>query len=92
MSRLKKLIERLLSKPNDFAFSDLEKILTNFGYEEFKTGKTSGSRAAFVNRNTMHIIRLHKPHPKPVLKIYQINFLIEEFEKEGYLNEKHNSI
>jgi len=44
----------------------------SFGYEEAATGKTSGSRFAFVNRGTMHIIRLHKPHPNPELKRYQL--------------------
>jgi|WetSurMetagenome_2_1015567.scaffolds.fasta_scaffold05894_2 hypothetical protein len=92
MSRLKKLIERLLKKPKDFSFSDLEKMLLFFGYDEIKTGKTSGSRVAYYNSETKHIIRLHKPHPKPILKIYQINYLIEELKKEGFLNEEYNNI
>lgn len=92
MSRIEKLIERLLNKPKDFLFSDLEKILTSFGYVELKTGKTSGSRVAYFNTKTKHIIRMHKPHPKPIIKIYQINYLIEELKKEGFLNEEHNNV
>jgi len=92
MSRFEKLIERLLNNPKDFSFSDLERILKSFRYIEQKTGKTSGSRVAFVNTVTKHIIRLHKPHPKPILRNYQIKYIIEELKKEGYINEKYNII
>lgn len=85
MSRIKKLIQKLLSKPKDFTYDDLLKLLSVSGYEEIKTGKTSGSRRAFVNSSTKHIIRLHKPHPGKILKMYQINNIIDELNKEGLL-------
>ncbi|MCK5102056.1 MAG: type II toxin-antitoxin system HicA family toxin [Cyclobacteriaceae bacterium] len=85
MSRIKKLIQKLLSKPKDFTYDDLLKLLSVFGYEEIKKGKTSGSRRAFVNSSTKHIIRLHKPHPGKILKMYQINNIIDELNKEGLL-------
>jgi hypothetical protein len=50
-----------------------------------KTGKTSGSRVAFINPETRHIIRLHKPHPEPELKQYQINDIEEELRERGLI-------
>lgn len=85
MSRAEKLLNRFLSKPKDFTFDELRKLLGRFGYEETKTGKTSGSRVAFINHSTKHIIRLHKPHPDPELKRYQLNDIEEELKKIGVI-------
>jgi hypothetical protein len=46
MTKLDKLKARLLQKPNDFTFQELETLLLWLGYEEKKTGKTAGSRKA----------------------------------------------
>lgn len=73
-------MKRLLSKPKDFTYNELRKILTNLGYEESQSGKTSGSRVAFIDKNSNHIIRLHKPHPNNELKQYQIEQIIEELQ------------
>ena len=80
MSKDEKLIKRLLSKPKDFTYNELRKVLTNLGYEESQSGKTSGSRVAFIDKNSNHIIRLHKPHPNNELKQYQIEQIIEELQ------------
>lgn len=85
MSKIEKLIQRLKNYPKDFSYDELRKILSHFGYEEINTGKTSGSRVAFYRKSTKHIIRLHKPHPKPVLKEYQIQLLIEELKNQNLL-------
>ncbi len=68
MSKAEKLLQRFLSKPKDFTFEELRKLLKLFGYEEAKTGKTSGSRAAFYNAELDDMIKLHKPHPSQVMK------------------------
>ncbi|MBI4843409.1 MAG: type II toxin-antitoxin system HicA family toxin [Nitrospirae bacterium] len=73
MSKAEKLLKRFLSKPKDFTFDELKKLLKSFGYEEAKTGKTSGSRVAFINHQTKSVIRLHRPHPTPELKRYQLD-------------------
>ena len=80
MSKEKKLIKRLLSKPKDFTYTELRKLLNSLGYDEHQSGKTSGSRVVFVDRNSNHIIRLHKPHPNNELKGYQIEQIIEELQ------------
>jgi len=78
MSKDEKLLKRLLLKPKDFTYNELRKVLISLGYRESQTGKTSGSRVAFVQNETKHIIRLHKPHPGNELKQYQIEQIIEE--------------
>lgn len=85
MSKKEKLLVRLLQRPKDFSYSELKSLLNGMNYEEFNKGKTSGSRVAFVNKKTNHIIRLHKPHPKNILKSYQIDLIIEELKKESLL-------
>ena len=76
MSQEEKLIKRLLSKPSDFTYDELRKLLGKLGYKESQSGKTSGSRVAFCNDISGHIIRLHKPHPSNVLKQYQIEQIV----------------
>jgi len=94
MSKAEKLLNRFLQKPTDFTYDELRKLLKAFGYEEIKTGKTSGSlspnfligeRVTFYNAKTEHIIKLHKPHPKPVLKHYQLNDIEDALKKEGLI-------
>ena len=85
MGKADKLLKRFLSKPRDFTYDELKRLLKSFGYEESKMGKTSGSRVAFINSKTKHIIRLHKPHPKPELKHYQLSDIEEELRKRGLI-------
>lgn len=77
MSRKEKLIKRLISRPKDFRYNELRTLLKLLGYEELKKGKTTGSRVAFINMQNRHIIRLHRPHPKKILKRYQIDYIID---------------
>ena len=81
MSQKDKLLNKLFLRPKNFTYNDLKTLLKGLGYKEAKTGKTSGSRVAFINHDTGHIIRLHKPHPGNELKRYQIDYLIEELTK-----------
>jgi hypothetical protein len=85
MSRLKKLLQRFLLKPTDFTYDEMTRLLKGFGYEEIKTGKTSGSRVAFFNKKSGHIIRLHRPHPQNALRRYQLDLLEEELRAKGML-------
>ena len=74
-----KIMSNDLLTAYDCEFNDeLRKLLGKLGYKESQSGKTSGSRVAFCNETTGHIIRLHKPHPTNVLKQYQIEQIVEE--------------
>ena len=85
MTKIDKLIERLLSIPKDMEYSELVKILNHFGYYETTKGKTSGSRVMFIHELAKNPIRLHKPHPKPILKEYVIKQVIEELRNEKFI-------
>lgn len=87
MSKRNKLLERLLNKPKDFTYTELKTLLSGFGYEEDHSGKTSGSRVKFINFHTKNIISLHKPHPGNTLKSYQIDYIIDELQKQGVSKE-----
>ena len=85
MSRYEKLLRKILSKPTDFTYNELQTLLKALGYMELKKGRTSGSRIAFINSKTQHVIRLHKPHPSRNLKMYQINYIEEELKNTGVI-------
>jgi hypothetical protein len=85
MTKLDKLKVRLLQKPKDFRYEELEALLLGLGYEEKNTGKTAGSRRLFINNQTKSIIRLHNPHPSSILKTYVILDIINILTKEELL-------
>ncbi|HHT9105312.1 MAG TPA: type II toxin-antitoxin system HicA family toxin [Candidatus Wujingus californicus] len=85
MSRVEKLLKRFLSKPKDFTYNELKRLLAGFGYAGVSTGKTAGSRSAFMNPKTKHIIKLHRPHPRPELKRYQLDYIEETLRNKGVI-------
>ena len=76
MSRLEKEIKTLKSKPKDLTYDEPRRILNKLGFFEYNKGKTSGSRVVF-KRDDGKCIELHKPHPKNILKQYQVNKILE---------------
>ena len=84
MSKKEKLVKRLQSNPKDFTFDELVVLLNYLGYESVKAGKTSGSRVTFMDKEG-YVIRLHKPHPRNVLKSYQVSSVIEALRERGVI-------
>jgi hypothetical protein len=82
MSQKDKLLVKLISKPKDFTWDELKKLLNNLGFDEIPAGKTGGSRRKFYYKTTGLIINLHKPHPKPIIKSYVIDQIIEKLKEE----------
>jgi hypothetical protein len=83
MSKIEKLIARLLSCPKDFTYSELKTLLIALGYDEMQG---AGSRVCFAKDG--HKIKLHKPHPGNLLKAYQLNLIIEALTEKGLLSKK----
>lgn len=81
MTKRDKLIERLLSKPKDFTWDELAKVLNGLGYKQVSAGKTGGSRVRFVHPSYPPVI-LHRPHPKPILKRYMLENIIDLLKQE----------
>lgn len=84
MTKHNKLITKFLSKPKDFTWNELIKLLNGFNYELAAGGKTGGSRVRFVHENNPPIT-LHKPHPHPCLKRYQIEAIAAALRQEDLL-------
>lgn len=84
MSKKDKLTERLLSRPADFTFDELVTLLRRFGYTLLGAGKTGGSRVTFANGGGDYI-RLHRPHPRNILKLYQVDDVIAALTERGLL-------
>ncbi len=84
MSKKEKLRNRFKSKPLDFSWGELKSMLSGMGYELSTGGRTGGSRIKFLHPERPPII-MHKPHPTPVLKRYQVEQILEFLKKEGLL-------
>lgn len=85
MSKLDKLLLRFKTRPKDFTYDELTKMLRGLGYQEIKTGKSAGSRVAFKNLETEHILRLHRPHPLPILKEYLLKDIEMQLKSKGVI-------
>lgn len=85
MSKADKLVQRFLSIPKDFTFEELRKVLKGCGYEEIKTGKTSGSRVAFYNKELDAMIKFHKPHPSSIMKRCYLREIERHLRDKGVL-------
>jgi hypothetical protein len=84
LSKLDKLIARFLTKPKDLTWDELVSILGYYGYIEIPAGKTGGSRRKFSDANKT-IISLHKPHPRPIVKSYVIDQILNHLKEKGQL-------
>lgn len=84
MSKHEKLIKRFLAHPIDFTWDEMTALLKGFGYARVKAGKTAGSRVRFDHQASDPII-LHRPHPVPTLKRYQIEQVEEALKRGGLL-------
>ena len=82
MTRSEKLTTRLLTRPKDFTYNELKRLLNGLGYIEMQG---SGSRIVFSNRKLKHSIKLHKPHPGKIMKKYQIDLVIRELKLKELL-------
>jgi HicA toxin of bacterial toxin-antitoxin, len=82
MSKDQKALDRLLSKPSDYEWRELERLMASFGYE-LRTG--SGSSRKFIHRKTKVTFMTHEPHPAKVLKQYQLKDVITFMKVEKYI-------
>jgi len=86
MSKIEKLIARLLSYPKDFTYDELKTLLSSFGYREVQG---TGSRVCFTKKS--HKIKLHKPHPGNILKRYQLDLIIDELKTKDFISNKEEN-
>jgi len=84
VTKVEKLRQRFLSKPRDFTWRELVTLLKGLGYRPRDGGATGGSRVRFVHPDRPPLL-LHRPHPSPVLKRYQLDQIEEVLRTEGLL-------
>ena len=82
MTKAEKLLNRFITRPKDFTYNELLRLLSNFGYKE---QQGSGSRIVLTNEELKHNIKLHKPHHGNVLRRYQIDLIIKELKSNGQI-------
>ena len=80
MSKISKLINRLLDLPSDMKFSEVETLLTHLGYKLKDGSIFGGSRVEFYKGNVK--ILFHKPHGSDNMKRYQLKTIIKILKKE----------
>ena len=76
--RADKRIERLLSRPKDYTFTEAHSLLKSLGYKLMQKGSTSGSRVMFYREADDSKILLHKPHPQDTMPGYAVKQVIEQ--------------
>ena len=84
MSRRDKLIGRLKSRPKDFTWDELVRLLEGLDYAEATTGKTGCSRRRFLHASAP-TITLHRPHPGNIVKMYVIDNVLRVLIEEGLI-------
>lgn len=85
MSKFDKTIQKFLIPGSIVTYPELEYLLGKLGYMKKRTGKTSGSRVAFIHESTQHIIRIHKPHPGNELKKYIKNYIVKDLKNQNLI-------
>ena len=80
MTKVEKLLRRFSSRPKNFTYHELIRLLESMGYKE---EQGSGSRVVFSDKRMKHYTKLHKPHPSNVLKRYQIDLIIQELNSKN---------
>ena len=84
MARKEKLIRRFRSRPKDFTWDELVRLLESVGFSEVPGGRTSGSRRRFVHP-IAPAISVHKPHPDNIVKMYVIDGISRLLTEEGLI-------
>jgi len=86
MTKLDKLKDRFCAtpQPRDFTWDELVRLLRFFEFQLNQDG--GGSHCLFVNRQDPALtIRTCRPHPKPILKEYQVREIRKFLEEKGFL-------
>ena len=83
MGKKDKLVRKLLKRPKDFTFDEMESLLSYFDYELKKGG--TGSGVKFIKVGSNDVINFHKPHPNGILKRYVLDQVIEKLRKDGLI-------
>ncbi len=82
VSKQDKAVERLISRPTDFSWDELQSLMKRFGYAMKTTG---GSGRKFTRPDGGQSFVIHEPHPKSILKAYQVREFLAFLRQEGHI-------
>jgi hypothetical protein len=88
MSSHEKLLERFLRLPKDFTWDELTRLIARYGYCQSNKGKTSGSRVRFEKEDSDICLDLHRPHPRNILKPYQMFDILDFLKRIEVINDE----
>ena len=83
MSKHTKALRRLASTPTDYTWAELVSLMKSLGYEVVQAG---GSGRKFILPKTGSTLFMHEPHPRKVLKVYQVRDAVHHLQKDGFLS------
>ena len=67
------------SAGSDFTWNELTRLMTALGFEMKTTG---GSGRKFIEPETKATLFLHEPHPRRILKAYQVKAVVHFLRQE----------
>jgi hypothetical protein len=85
MTQKDKLLKRFLAIPKDFTINELTTIMNRLGFVVSNKGATSGSRMAYINKETGDIIRIHRPHPEKIIGPATLKDVITNLKDKGFI-------
>ena len=88
MGKEEKMIQRLVSVPADYTYTEARTLAIRFGYMEQNKGSTSGSRVMFFRPMDGRKILLHKPHPGDIMKKYAVRQFLDRLIENGDINDE----
>jgi ribosomal protein L24E len=81
VSKAEKLLARARSNPKDFTWDEACRLMKHHGFT-LKNHKGGSSARMFVHSSGQKV-RLHEPHPSPIMLRYMIKLLLEGIEAIG---------
>ena len=82
MSKTDKQLQRLLTLPKDFSWSELVAVMKKHNFDLYSS---SGSGRKFMHKTTEVVCNLHEPHPNKILKPYALKIAINALKQSGEL-------
>lgn len=88
MAKREKLVDRLLSVPENLAWDELITILSYLGFKEAKKGKTGGLRRKFIDAKNNIVSFSHNLDLGKIVREYAISQLIEYLKEKGKIKDE----
>lgn len=83
MTRIEKLVERLMDCPRTFRFDDAVRVMAWHGFELDEKGRTSGSRVRFYRESDGRMMLMHAPHPSGELRAAAVREMVSFLKEVG---------